>query len=166
MLLSVSDMSGVQQLNEHEHQHCHCCTDVQRCWSQSIYPSVSIDKVSMHMSGMLGSQLVCGSAPVGCLAGISRVGLKSLVESVRLQTLSRAGLQQLQLDVHYLRPLLRRCDLHMSILSWCRVLCSALHHGVACCYIGALCMTTIIMFASLLTPVKNWMLNIAHHSKP
>ncbi|KAL3158433.1 hypothetical protein ABBQ38_010667 [Trebouxia sp. C0009 RCD-2024] len=42
------------------------------------------------------------------LAGISRVGLKSLVESVRLQTLSRAGLQQLQLDVHYLRPLLRR----------------------------------------------------------
>lgn len=43
-----------------------------------------------------------------CCAGISRVGLKSLVESVRLQTLSRAGLQQLQLDVHYLRPLLRR----------------------------------------------------------
>ncbi len=43
-----------------------------------------------------------------CMAGISRVGLKSLVESVRLQTLSRAGLQQLQLDVHYLRPLLRR----------------------------------------------------------
>ncbi len=43
-----------------------------------------------------------------CMAGISRVGLKSLVESVRLQTLSRAGLQQLQLDEHYLRPLLRR----------------------------------------------------------
>ena len=43
-----------------------------------------------------------------CMAGISRVGLKSFVESVRLQTLSRAGLQQLQLDVHYLRPLLRR----------------------------------------------------------
>ncbi|KAK9813244.1 hypothetical protein WJX72_011382 [[Myrmecia] bisecta] len=42
------------------------------------------------------------------LAGITRVGLKSLVEGVRLQTLSRAGLQQLQLDVHYLRPLLRR----------------------------------------------------------
>ena len=34
--------------------------------------------------------------------------MKSLAESVRLQTLSRAGLQQLQLDVHYLRPLLRR----------------------------------------------------------
>ena len=53
----------------------------------------------------------CAAMSSSCLwwcAGISRVGLKSLVESVRLQTLSRAGLQQLQLDVHYLRPLLRR----------------------------------------------------------
>lgn len=48
------------------------------------------------------------SRAVGLVAGISRVGLKSLVESVRLQTLSRAGLQQLQLDAHYLRPLLHR----------------------------------------------------------
>lgn len=41
-------------------------------------------------------------------AGIVRLCVKSLVECVRLQTLSRAGLQQLQLDVHYLRPLLQR----------------------------------------------------------
>ena len=37
------------------------------------------------------------------------MGLKSLVEGVRLQTLGRAGLQQLQVDVHFLRPHLRRC---------------------------------------------------------
>mmetsp|Transcript_2658 Transcript_2658/g.5884 ORF Transcript_2658/g.5884 Transcript_2658/m.5884 type:complete len:253 (-) Transcript_2658:160-918(-) len=42
------------------------------------------------------------------LAAIIGVGLKSLVECVRLQTLGRAGLQQLQLDCHYLRPTLRR----------------------------------------------------------
>lgn len=42
------------------------------------------------------------------LAAIAGVGLKSLVECIRLQTLGRAGLQQLQLDCHYLRPLLRR----------------------------------------------------------
>eukprot|EP00873_Tetraselmis_striata_P039057 jgi/Tetstr1/459321/TSEL_004716.t1 len=42
------------------------------------------------------------------LAAITRVGIKSLVECVRLLTLSRAGLQQLQLDVHFLRPQLRR----------------------------------------------------------
>mmetsp|Transcript_22138 Transcript_22138/g.37821 ORF Transcript_22138/g.37821 Transcript_22138/m.37821 type:complete len:244 (-) Transcript_22138:217-948(-) len=42
------------------------------------------------------------------LGSIAGVGLKSLVECIRLQTLGRAGLQQLQLDCHYLRPLLRR----------------------------------------------------------
>ncbi len=41
-------------------------------------------------------------------AAIIGVGLKSLVECIRLQTLGRAGLQQLQLDVHHLRPRLRR----------------------------------------------------------
>ncbi len=41
-------------------------------------------------------------------AAIIGVGLKSLVECIRLQTLGRAGLQQLQLDAHYLRPRLRR----------------------------------------------------------
>ncbi|GMH43701.1 hypothetical protein BSKO_11623 [Bryopsis sp. KO-2023] len=42
------------------------------------------------------------------LAAIMGVGLKSLVECIRLETLGRAGLQQLQLDVSYLRPLVRR----------------------------------------------------------
>lgn len=42
-------------------------------------------------------------------AAVTCTGLKSLVETVRLQTLSRAGMQQLQLDVHFLRPALRRC---------------------------------------------------------
>ncbi|KAK9817324.1 hypothetical protein WJX74_004288 [Apatococcus lobatus] len=42
------------------------------------------------------------------LAGVARLGLKSMVEGARLQTLGRAGLQQLQLDVHYLRQPLSR----------------------------------------------------------
>lgn len=42
------------------------------------------------------------------MAAIIGVGLKSLVECIRLQTLGRAGLQQLQLDMHYIRPQLRR----------------------------------------------------------
>ena len=41
-------------------------------------------------------------------AGIVKVGLKSLVECIRLQTLGRQGLQQLQLDAQYLRHLLKR----------------------------------------------------------
>ena len=44
-------------------------------------------------------------------AGITRVALKAFVELVRLQTLSRQGLQQLQVDVHFLRPQLRRYGL-------------------------------------------------------
>jgi len=44
-----------------------------------------------------------------CHAGILKVGLKSLVEDLRLATLSRAALHQAQLDVHYLRLALRRC---------------------------------------------------------
>lgn len=35
------------------------------------------------------------------------IALKSLLECIRLQTLGRAGLQQLQLDCHYLRPSLQ-----------------------------------------------------------
>lgn len=42
------------------------------------------------------------------LAAVAGAGLKSWVECIRLQTLGRAGLQQLQLDIHYLRPLLRK----------------------------------------------------------
>ncbi|PNH08814.1 Vacuolar protein sorting-associated protein 51 [Tetrabaena socialis] len=52
-----------------------------------------------------------GSVPLSCpaiLAAIASVALKSLLESIRLETLGRAGLQQLQLDVAFLRPALRR----------------------------------------------------------
>ena len=42
------------------------------------------------------------------LAGITRIGVKGLVECIRLQTLNRQALQQIQVDVHYLRPQLRR----------------------------------------------------------
>ena len=48
---------------------------------------------------------------VGCRAGILKVGLKSLVEDLRLATLSRPALHQAQLDIHHLRPALRRCVL-------------------------------------------------------
>ena len=41
------------------------------------------------------------------LLGALKVALKSWVECVRLVTLGRAGFQQLQLDVHYMRPALR-----------------------------------------------------------
>eukprot|EP00878_Enallax_costatus_P042630 GHUV01050053.1.p1 GENE.GHUV01050053.1~~GHUV01050053.1.p1 ORF type:complete len:125 (+),score=38.49 GHUV01050053.1:506-880(+) len=42
------------------------------------------------------------------MSAIIIVGLKSLVEYIRLQTLGKAGLQQLQLDMYYLRPKLLR----------------------------------------------------------
>lgn len=55
---------------------------------------------SGHLIGIEGAK---------CLgAGITRIGIKSFVETVRLQTLNRQGLQQLQVDVHFLRPQLRR----------------------------------------------------------
>ncbi|KAG2450988.1 hypothetical protein HYH02_004260 [Chlamydomonas schloesseri] len=53
-----------------------------------------------------------GSVALSCpaiLAAVAAVALKSLLESIRLETLGRAGLQQLQLDVAFLRPQLRRC---------------------------------------------------------
>ena len=52
--------------------------------------------------------MACGKYVKMC-AGVARAGLKSFVELVRLQTLSRQGLQQLQVDVHFLREHLRRC---------------------------------------------------------
>lgn len=38
------------------------------------------------------------------------------MESIRLQTLNRQALQQVQVDVHHLRPQLRRCGLQSLIL--------------------------------------------------
>ncbi|GFR51169.1 hypothetical protein Agub_g13527, partial [Astrephomene gubernaculifera] len=56
----------------------------------------------VHMTGSVS--LSAGDI----LAGVAGVALKSLLESIRLETLGRAGLQQLQLDVAFLRPPLRR----------------------------------------------------------
>lgn len=56
------------------------------------------------------------------VAGITRIGIKAFVESVRLQTLNRQGLQQLQVDVHFLRPQLRRSGPeHSLIFKGCHV---------------------------------------------
>ncbi len=53
-------------------------------------------------------------------AGILCIGLKSMVECLRLLTLGRAGLQQIQCDVNYLRPVLKRflqvCDCRPSTM--------------------------------------------------
>eukprot|EP00198_Chlamydomonas_reinhardtii_P005800 XP_001695136.1 predicted protein [Chlamydomonas reinhardtii] len=57
----------------------------------------------VHMTGSVA--LTCPAI----LAAVAAVALKSLLESIRLETLGRAGLQQLQLDVAFLRPQLRRC---------------------------------------------------------
>ncbi|GLC45938.1 hypothetical protein PLESTF_000714400 [Pleodorina starrii] len=57
----------------------------------------------VHMTGSVSL------ASPAILAAIASVALKSLLESIRLETLGRAGLQQLQLDVASLRPQLRRC---------------------------------------------------------
>lgn len=64
----------------------------------------------VELEPWLGRMSRMGSAApqASILAAIAQVGLKSWVEYVRLQTLGRAGLQQLQLDVHFLRPQLRR----------------------------------------------------------
>ncbi|KAK3879184.1 hypothetical protein Pcinc_016227 [Petrolisthes cinctipes] len=43
---------------------------------------------------------------VSILTGIVKISLKTLLESVRLRTLSRFGLQQVQVDVHFLRTFL------------------------------------------------------------
>ena len=55
----------------------------------------------------------CDTGPAA--AAIVRSGLKSMVECVRLVTLGRAGLQQLQVDVHYLRSRLRRSASHARL---------------------------------------------------
>jgi hypothetical protein len=68
-------------------------------------------------------------------AGIARAGLKSLVEGVRLQTLGRAGLQQLQVDVHFLRPHLRRRVPGRAVtlpLTYPALVAAPLRHACAC----------------------------------
>ncbi|KAL6763334.1 hypothetical protein V8C86DRAFT_2499142 [Haematococcus lacustris] len=67
----------------------------------------NLAKIFREKVKVFGGPLQFSQASI--LSGIAGIGLKSLVECIRLQTLSRAGLQQLQLDCHYLRPLLRRC---------------------------------------------------------
>merc|ERR1711990_1283296 len=48
------------------------------------------------------------STKVSILTGIIKLGLKTLLECVRLQTFGRYGLQQMQVDCHYLQLYLWR----------------------------------------------------------
>lgn len=54
--------------------------------------------------GFLLQRVTRGLRSWSCsLAGILSFALKAFVECIRLQTLSRLALQQLQLDIHFLR---------------------------------------------------------------
>ncbi|KAF8059217.1 VPS51 [Scenedesmus sp. PABB004] len=61
-----------------------------------------VAKLFRGKAALGGSGLVLGRSSL--LGAVAAVGLKALVEFVRLQTLACAGLQQLQVDAHYLRP--------------------------------------------------------------
>ena len=69
-----------------------------------IYTKSYVEKVTVRAvkQGGVGVESAC------CLPGITKVALKAFVEGVRLQTLGRTGLQQIQLDVHFLRQHLGR----------------------------------------------------------
>ncbi|GAB4820337.1 hypothetical protein N2152v2_007383 [Parachlorella kessleri] len=64
----------------------------------------AVSKVFLQRDGPGGLELSRGSL----LAAILAQALRSVVEAVRLTTLGRAGFQQIQLDIHYLRPRLQQ----------------------------------------------------------
>ena len=76
------------------------------------------------------------------LAAILAQTLRSMVEAVRLTTLGRAGFQQIQLDIHYLRPRLQQFvsrgandppvnPLQQFVVRGCRGPCGSLGPGAA-----------------------------------
>ncbi|XP_066982534.1 vacuolar protein sorting-associated protein 51 homolog isoform X2 [Macrobrachium rosenbergii] len=69
---------------------------------------------------------------VSILTGIVKISLKTLMESVRLRTFSRFGLQQVQVDAHYLRTYLWKfvADEHVLNVLLDEVVTSA---SVRCC---------------------------------
>ena len=51
---------------------------------------------------------VIEATQIAILGGVTKILLKSFVEAIRLETLSAAGFKQLQVDIAFLRPKLRR----------------------------------------------------------
>ena len=69
---------------------------------------------------------------VSVLTGIIKLGLKTLLECVRLKTFARYGLQQMQVDCHYLQLFLWRFVEDEAVVHHLldEVLSSALHRSM------------------------------------
>lgn len=69
---------------------------------------------------------------VSVLTGIIKLGLKTLLECVRLSTFARYGLQQMQVDCHYLQLYLWRFVEDEALVQQLldEVLTSALHRSL------------------------------------
>ncbi|XP_034256470.1 vacuolar protein sorting-associated protein 51 homolog [Thrips palmi] len=70
-----------------------------------------------------------GFSKVSILTGIIKIGLKTFIECVRLRTFSRFGLQQIQVDTHYLQLYLWRfvADENLVLFLLDEVLTSTVH---------------------------------------
>ncbi|ESP00450.1 hypothetical protein LOTGIDRAFT_173187 [Lottia gigantea] len=69
------------------------------------------------------------SSKVSVLTGIIKISLKTFLECVRLRTFGRYGLQQIQVDTHYLQLYLWRfvCDENLVQVLLDEIVCSTMH---------------------------------------
>lgn len=82
--------------------------------SQLLAPGPCTERGCLQGSSAPPQHLLCGSAAscpcpqVSVLTGIIKISLKTLLECVRLRTFGRFGLQQVQVDCHFLQLYLWR----------------------------------------------------------
>merc|ERR1719414_2312038 len=116
--------------------------------SSRTYGARSRSAISSYMSSTLDSSLASNiqklfsekvdyfapveQSKVSVLTGIIKLGLKTLLECVRLKTFARYGLQQMQVDCHYLQLYLWRFVDDEAIVHHLldEVLSSALHRSL------------------------------------
>merc|ERR1719450_1060203 len=103
----------------------------------SSYNSSNLDSSLASNIQKLFSEKIDYFAPVtplkvSVLTGIIKLGLKTLLECVRLQTFGRYGLQQMQVDCHYLQLYLWRFVADEAVVQQVleEVLGSALHRSL------------------------------------
>ena len=109
-------------------------SNIQKLFSEKIdyFAPVTNNKVNLSNNVLLEQSTILNSLQVSVLTGIIKLGLKTLLECVRLKTFARYGLQQMQVDCHYLQLFLWRFVEDEAVVHHLldEVLSSALHRSM------------------------------------
>ncbi|XP_022337186.2 vacuolar protein sorting-associated protein 51 homolog [Crassostrea virginica] len=115
------------------HPQSYSASTAQRKGQWNIAPSITDNSLMSNIQKLFSEKIEIFSAvdfsKVSVLTGIIKISLKTFLECVRLRTFGRYGLQQIQVDTHYLQLYLWRfvSDENLVQVLLEEIVCSTVH---------------------------------------